>query len=209
VRRRAAVGTLLACGWLTPALAFTVAITEGPKALFLQVGVGSMSGGYFDAGGTPGNNTTINTVSVTVPATQLGSGVSQLLTTDSVVTASPWDGHALCSAPATTGQVYVGGFYRVPGTAGSAATLSVSTPPSLIDAKGDTIPFNHIVWSSSGNGDASATIPSGRFTGSAQTMLSVARNSWFESCLAFSYLNSEVVPAGTYTGRATFTLSAP
>lgn len=189
--------------------AFTVSITPGTKALFLQVGAGSMSGGYFNAGGTPGNNATINNATVTVPATQIGSGVAQPMATDSTVSASPWDGYAFCNSPATTGQVYVGGFYRVPGTTGNAATLTVTTPSTLVNASGGTLPFSSIAWTSSGNGDASATIPSGQFTGAAQSLLSLTRNTWFESCLAFSYLNAQVVPAGSYTGRATFTLTAP
>ena len=35
------------------------------------------------------------------------------------------------------------------------------------------------------------------------------RDNWFESCLAFRYLNTQLVPAGTFTGRATYTLTAP
>jgi hypothetical protein len=34
-------------------------------------------------------------------------------------------------------------------------------------------------------------------------------NTWNESCHTFSYANSSSVAAGTYTGRATYTLSAP
>lgn len=194
---------------LSTAHAFTVGITAGTRALFLQVGVGTMAGGSFNAGGVPGNNSTVNSVSVTVPGAQLGSAVAQPMTTDSPVTASPWDNFAFCTAPATTGQVYVGGFYRVPGASGAAATLTVATPPNLINGNGDTIPFNRIAWTSSGNGDSTPTLPSGAFTGSTQTLLSVARNTWFESCLAFSYLNTSMPPAGSFTGSATFTLTAP
>lgn len=194
---------------LSTAHAYTVGITAGTRALFLQVGVGTMTGGSFNAGGVPGNNTTVNNVSVTVPGAQLGSGVAQPMTTNSPVTASPWDNFAFCTSPATTGQVYVGGFYRVPGSTGAAATLTVRTPPNLINGNGDTIPFNRIAWTSSGNSDSTPTIPSGAFTGSTQTLLSVARNTWFESCLAFSYLNTLTPAAGTFTGSATFTLTAP
>ncbi len=201
---------LILCAAGAPAAhGYTVGITPGQRALFLQVGAGTMSGGYFSAGGRPANNSTVNAASVAVPSAQLGSGTAQSMTTNSTVTASPWEGYAFCNAPATTGQVYVGGFYRVPGSAGAAATLSVSTPTSLVNANGDTIPFNSIAWASSGNGDVSPTIPSGSFTGGAQRLLSVTRNTWFESCLAFRYLNTQIVPAGTFTGRATFTLTAP
>ena len=45
--------------------------------------------------------------------------------------------------------------------------------------------------------------------GTTQTLFSVARNNWFESCLTFSYANANMVAAGTFTGRATYTLVAP
>lgn len=209
VRRAALALAVLGGAWLPAAHGFTVGITPGTRALFLQVGQGTMSGGNFRTGGTPGNNATVNAVSVTVPAGQLGSGMAQAMTTDSTVTISPWDGFAFCTSPATTGQVYVGGFYRVPGSNNAgAATLSVTTPQSLTGG-GNTIPFSSIAWTSSGNGDATTTVPSASFTGGAQTLLSVGRNTWFESCLAFRYLNTQLVPAGTFTGRATYTLTAP
>jgi hypothetical protein len=210
---RALLGLAVSCGaWLPSAHGFTVGITAGQRALFLQVGVGTMSGGYFNNGGTPGDNATVNTASVTVPVAQLGSGAPQLMTTDSTVTASPWEGAAFCNSPATTGQVYVGGFFRRPGqgAGGNEAILTVTTPAALTSGNGDTIPFSRIAWTSSGNGDTTATIASGTFVGgSTQNLLTVSRNTWFESCLAFSYLNTEIVPAGTFTGRATFTLTAP
>lgn len=208
--RRAALGlALLGSTWLPAAQGFTVGITPGTRALYLQVGAGTMTGTTFNSGGTPGNNTTVNSVSVTVPAGQLGSGTAQAMSTDSTVTTSPWDGFAFCTSPATTGQVYVGGFYRVPGTSSAgAATLTVTTPPNLTNG-GNTIPFSSIAWTSSGNGDTGTTIPSAAFTGGAQTLLSITRNTWFESCLAFRYLNAQLVPAGTFTGRATYTLTAP
>src|SRR5687767_14925780 len=104
--RRAAMALAVLGGvWLPAAHGFTIGITPGTRALFLQVGAGSMSGSNFSNGGTPGNNTTVNSVSVTVPAGQLGSGTAQAMTTDSTVTASPWDSFAFCTSPATTGQV--------------------------------------------------------------------------------------------------------
>ena len=208
----ALLGLALACGaWLPAAHGFTIGIAAGQRALFLQVGAGTMSGGNFNSGGTPGDNPTVNSASVTVPAAQLGSGAAQLMTTDSTVTASPWDGGAFCTSPATTGQVYVGGFFRRPGvgSGGNEALLTVSTPAALTNSNGDTIPFSRIAWTSSGIGDATATIPNGTFVGGTQDLLTVSRNTWFESCLAFRYLNSELVPAGTFTGRAIFTLTAP
>lgn len=184
--------------------AFVATIGAGTRTLFLQVGAGTITGGSFRSGGTPGNNSTINSVSVNVPSAALGTGV-QAMTTDSTVAISPYDNFAFCTVPA---QVYVGGFYRTPGAAGNG-TLSVTSPSTLSNGLGDTLPFTSISWVSGGNGDATATIPSGTFTGATQTLYSVTRNNWFESCLAFSYANTALVPAGTFTGRVTYTLAAP
>jgi hypothetical protein len=184
--------------------AFVATIAAGTRTLYLQVGAGSVTGGSFNAGGTPGNNSTINSVSVNVPSAALGTG-TQAMTTDSTVTVSPLDNFTFCSVPA---QVYVGGFYRTPGAAANG-TLSVTSPPTLSNGLGDTLPFTSISWVSGGAGDATATIPSGTFTGATQTLYSVTRNNWFESCLAFNYANTALVPAGTFTGRVTYTLAAP
>ena len=207
---KGAVVGVLSAGLLLPAQfasAFTVNITPGARVVYLAVGNGSFTG-TLQAGGTPANNATVNTVSVTVPANVVGSGAAQPMTTNSTQATSFWDGFTFCS-PATQ-QVYIGGFFRMPGAAGNA-TLSVATPVGgLINAGGDTIPFSQIRWVSSGIGDTGAeVIPSGTFTGGTQTLASLPVNTWNESCHTFSYLNATVVAAGTYTGRAIYTLSAP
>ena len=185
--------------------AFVVGITAGTKSIYLQVGAGTMTGGFFNAGGVPGDNATINNVAVTVPAANLGGG-PLAMTTDSTVTASPYDGFTFCSVPS---QVYVGGFFRTPGNSANA-TLSAQADSALVNAGGETIPFNSVSWVSGGNGDATATIPSGTFVGGAsQTLLDVAQNTWFESCLQFNYANAQLVPAGTFRGRVIYTLTAP
>ncbi|MDM0038633.1 hypothetical protein QTH89_19530 [Variovorax sp. J22G21] len=188
------------------AQAYLVGIGVGTRALYLQVGTGTFTGTY-QGGGTPGDNTTINTVTATVGASAIGSG-AQTMSTNSTVSNSPYDNFAFCTPG--TGQVYVGGFYRLPSLTGASATLSVTTPLNLVNASSDTIPFSTISWVSGGAQDASATIPSGTFAGgSTQTLLSVALNNWFESCLTFSYANAQLAPAGTFTGRATYQLVAP
>ena len=64
--------------------AFTVSIAAGtPTTIYLQVGVGTFSGGNYNAGGTPGNNTTINNETVAVAAGAVGNGVAQAMTTNS------------------------------------------------------------------------------------------------------------------------------
>ena len=183
--------------------AYLVSITSGTKSIFLQVGTGTMTGGTFQSGGTPGNNAIVNTVSVTVPAASLGTGPLGM-TPNVIVTNSPWDNYAFCPFPA---PVYVGGFYRAP--SGGSATLSVTSPPNLASGA-NTLSFNTISWISAGAGDATPTIPSGNFVaGTTQTLLTIARNFWFESCLTFTYANSAVLPAGTYTQQVVYSLTAP
>lgn len=192
--------------WGPAAEAYLVTITSGTRMIFLQVGTGSMGGtGRFTTGGTPQDNATVNRVSVTVPAAALGTG-NQAMTSDSAVAVSPYDNFTFCSPPA---QVYVGGMYRIPG-AGGNANLTVSTPAGLLNAASDAIPFSTISWTSSGIGDATTTIPVGTFSGAAgQFLLSIPPSRWFESCLTFNYSNSAAYAAGTFNGRATYTLTAP
>jgi len=196
---------LLSCGG---ADAFTVDISAAsPRAIYLQVGIGSFTGTY-SGGGTPAVNPTVNVVSVAVPATQVGNTVAQAMTTNSTASNSFYDNFAFCSAPA---QLYIGGFYRrTNNNAATAASLTASSPANLVNAAGDTIPFTQIQWTSSGNGDTGAQpFLAGAFTGGTQTIGTISRNQWAESCHTFSYRNTLVVPAGTYTGRVTYTLTAP
>lgn len=185
-----------------PSHAYLIGITSGTKSIFLQVGTGTMTGGTFKAGGTPGNNATVNTVSVTVPAASVGSGPLGM-TPNVIVVNSPWDNYAFCPYPA---PVYVGGFYR--GSTGSA-TLAVMSPANLVSGA-NTLSFNTISWVSSGASDATPTIPSGTFAaGTTQTLLMIANNFWFESCLTFTYANAAVIPSGTYTQQVVYSLTAP
>jgi len=191
--------------------AFTASISpRSPRTIFLQVGTGSFSGGNYQAGGSPATNPTVNVVSVIVPVAQIGSGTAQQMTTNSSASASFYDGFAFCNLP---NQLYVGGFYRsTSASAGSpTATLRASVPAALVSTGGNTIPFSQIRWTSSGNGDTGAQpFPAGTFiNGGTQTIGTIARNQWAESCHTFSYANTATVAAGTYTGRVTYTLSAP
>ncbi len=187
-----------------PAYSYAVTITAGPRAIYLQVGNGSFTG-TFNGGGSPGTNTTVNLVTVTVPAAQVGDGTAQAMTTNSTQTNSFLDNFTFCTVPA---QVYIGGYFRLPGTTGTA-TLTVNTLATLTTT-GSSIPFTKISWVGSGIGDTGVqAIPSGTFTGGTQTLTTFPVNTWRESCHAFSYLNDQVVGSGTYTGSATYTLSAP
>lgn len=197
-------------GFAGAAGAYTAAISPAtPRMIYLQVGNGSFTGGNYTSGGTPATNTTVNVVSVTVPVAQVGTGAAQQMTTNSNASASFLDGFAFCNLP---NQLYVGGFYRLTNNAaGSSATLTANVPAALVSGGGNTIPFSQISWTSSGNGDTGAQpFPAGTFiNGGTQTIGTIARNQWAESCHTFSYANAATVAAGTYTGRVTYTLSAP
>lgn len=201
---------LLSAGALAsaPAAAFTVTISSGaPRAIYLQVGVGSFSGGNYNSGGTPLANGTVNTVSTTVATAAVGNSTAQAMTSNSGATSSFYDGFAFCNA----GQLYVGGFFRHNNNSGgAAATLTANSSAPLTNATGQTIPMTQIQWSSSGNGDTGAQpFPAGTFTGGTQTVGTISRNQWAESCMTFSYLNTAVRASGTYTATVTYTLTAP
>jgi len=143
---------------------------------------------------------------VTVPAAQVGNGTAQTMTTDSTASRSFYDNYVFCNAPA---QLYVGGFYRSTANTG-AASLRATSPANLVTVAGDRIPFTQISWTSSGNGDSGAQpFPAGTFVGGTQTIGTINRNQWAESCHTFRYANAGFVASGTYTGRVTYTLSTP
>lgn len=176
--------------------AYTITIAAGSRAIYLQVGAGDASGA--------GNNATINVVSVAVPVGSIGSGTPQTMTSNSTVAASPIDGFIFCTPPT---EVYISGWSR-PGSGSGVATLTVTTPANLTSGS-DTIPFNQISWVMSGIGDTVFGFPNGTFTGSTQTLANIPANTWTEQCMTFRYANSLVRAAGTYTGRAVYTLALP
>lgn len=198
------IASVVLVGCASSATAYSITITPGPRALYLQIGNGTYTGGNYNAGGQPASNGTINVVSLSVPAAQVGNGTALAMTSNSTAANSFIDGFAICNVPA---QVYIGGWARTPNGAGTA-TLTITTPPSLTSGA-DTIPFNQISWVSSGNGDTTLAIPSGTFVGGTQTLTIITANTWKEECFAFTYANATVPAAGTYTGRAVFTLSLP
>ena len=196
--------------------AFTATLTPvAPKTIYLQIGNGTFTGGNYtptnilgQPNGSPGKNTTINTVSVSVPAASVGNKVAQVMTTNSTASASFWDGFAFCNAPA---QLYIGGFYRTTGNGNGTISVIATVPASLTDSAGDTLPFSQISWTSSGNGDGTAAqpFPAGSFSGTSVNVGSLAQNTWDESCWTFSFANTTVPAAGTYTGVVLYTLTAP
>jgi hypothetical protein len=192
----------------SPAAAYTLTLAPAaPKTIYLQVGVGSFTANY-NAGGQPGNNTTVNTVSATVASSAVGNGTPVAMTTNSTAAQSYLDGYTFCSVP---GQLYIGGYYRTAGGNTAAAQVTATVPSALTNATGGTIPFSKIQWTSSGNGDSGAEpFPAGTFVnGGVQNVGAMASNTWNESCWTFSYLNNTVPPAGTFTGVVRYTMSTP
>jgi hypothetical protein len=209
------LGAVLLLSALSPgALAWTVTIAAtSPKAVYLQIGVGTLTGTLtYNSGATPGSTATVNKASVTVPAAALGDKTAQPMTTDSGVSQSSYDGYTYCTAGT---QLYIGAFYRNPASTG-AAILSATVPATLSNATGNTIPFSQISWTSGGNGDTTANgflpevFPAGTFVnGGIQNLGSVPLNHWAESCWTFSYANTLIPAVGTYTGRVLYTLTSP
>lgn len=202
VRPLATIGLLLAGLWpLAEAQAWSLSIAAASRRVFLHVGNGSINA----------SNGTVNLVQVSVPGAQLGNGVAQAMTTDSTQSQSLYgDNYTTCPTPAS--QIMVGASYRrSSATNGPAsATLRVTSPASLVNSSGDTIPFSQISWTVSAAGSAApGVIPAGTFNGATQTLTTIAANTYIENCHSFSYANSAVRAAGTYTGQVTYTLTSP
>ena len=187
-----------------PASGYVLTITPGVRSIYLQVGVGTYIGGNYNVGGVPANNATVNLVSVTVPAASVGNGVAQTMTSNSATANSFYDGFKVCNPPA---QVYIGAWSR-PGVGTGTAVLTVTSPATLTSGA-DTIPFSQITWTSTANGDPTADIAAGTFNGGTLTLANIPANRWLENCFTYSYANSVFAAAGSYTGRAVFTLSLP
>ncbi|WP_310566310.1 hypothetical protein [Hydrogenophaga sp.] len=201
-RPLAALGLVLAGLWpLADALAWSLSIAAAPRRVFLHVGNGVADG----------NSATVNLVQVTVPGAQVGNGVAQAMTTNSTQSQSLYgDNYTTCPTPAS--QIMVGASYRRSNAANgpASATLRVTSPADLVNASGDTIPFSQIGWTVSAAGSSvPGVIPAGSFNGATQTLTSIPANTYIENCHTFSYANSAVRAAGTYTGQVTYTLTSP
>lgn len=184
------------------AQAWVLNVTPGTRAVYLAVGNATANA----------DNATINLVNLDLPAAQVGSGAAQVMNTTTASSStqanSPFDNFVVCT-PAT-GQVYVGGFYRLPAASATTAQLQVSTPASL-SSGANTIPFSQISWTSTSIGNAGAAdIPAGTFPSPGTlTLRNFAANTYVENCHTFTYANTNPVAAGVYNGRATYTLTAP
>lgn len=199
---------------IASAYAFTTTVTAGSSTLYLRVGDGGFNGTLRN-NGTAQNLSTVNTVSVAMTPAEMiaqyttSSNVNKQMTSNGTIATSHWDGYAFCNVPQ---EVYVGGFYRRTTSAGwGAATLTATVPASLVNERGNTIPFSKISWVSSGNGDGSTAqpFPSRTFAAGNQTLGTIAVNRWAESCHKYTYQHTGFLPSGTYTGRVVYTLTTP
>jgi hypothetical protein len=182
--------------WATfGAQAWVITITPGARTVYLGVGNST----------TNAANATINLVSVTVPAAAVGTGAAQAMTSNSTQAVSPLDNFTVCVPP---NQVYIGGYFREPATTANVARLQVTTPATLSNGV-DTLPFTQISWTSTALGNATADIPAGTFNGGTLFLRNFASNRYVENCHTFSYANTNLVAAGVYNGRATYTLANP
>lgn len=187
------LAALLLSNW---AQAFVIPINPGARALYLRVGDGNLArigNNIFLS-----NNPTQSQVSATVPASQLGNGVSQAM-----------PGNVATSDGCGVDDIVVSSIYRRPGNQAGMATLVADASLPLNVSPADiinVIPFTQIRWVSTDT----SVLPSGTFTGSTnQFLASFPGNSYSETCLSFFYANTNVVAAGTYNGEVTYTLSAP
>lgn len=201
--RRLLAGLLVLSAALPAASAhaWSLTLAAASRRVFLHVGNGTAEG----------NNGTINLVTANLTGAQLLGGAPLAMTSNSTQSASLYgDGYTTCPTPAS--QVMVGASYRrSSATNGPAsATLRVTSPASLSNAAGDTIPFTQISWTVAAPGSNNPNvIPAGTFNGATQTLATVPANTYIENCHTFSYANSAIRAAGTYNGRVTYTLSSP
>lgn len=159
-----------------------------PKVLFLQVGTGTALAA----------NTTINLIDFTVPAASVG------------------DGNPI-AATAASGDLGSGAVTaRVLGNNGDV-TLTSTTAGALGNGAGDTLSFAQIATTSavltSGTALAAPALADGATTST--TVPATGKIVNRDARWTFSFLNSAVVPPGTYggagtnNGRVTYTASMP
>jgi hypothetical protein len=211
--RFAALVMAAALASMLPAVAWpwTVSIAAGTSRVYIQAGVGAISGApTYLQGGTPGTSSVTNVVSVTPTPANYGNG-ALTMTSDSTATTSFYDGATVC--PNSPGpQVYIGGFYRGGNSDSATARLLVTSPANLVNAQNQTIPFSKISWTTSiSRTPDSVQMPSGSFAGTAnQLLMNVPKNTWFEDCFTFTYANDNAnLLSGVYTGTVTYTLISP
>ncbi|MDZ4101067.1 MAG: hypothetical protein U1E12_05250 [Hydrogenophaga sp.] len=200
---------LLCAAETAAAHAWSLNINSGARRLFLHVGNGALSGQAGTLNGGTGTSGIVNTVRADLTVGQLVSGAPQAMTSNSTQSISLYgDGAVICPSP--TSQVLIGAGYRR-NNSSTNAVLTVSSPMALTDTStGEIIPITQISWIVSAPGSPTpGVIPSGTFTGGVQTLTTVPGNTYIENCHTYSYANSALRAAGTYTGQVTYTLTSP
>ena len=198
-RWRAAALVLVCLAPLASAHAWNLSIASASRRVFLHVGNGSSNA----------DNGTVNTVSASLSGADVISGASQAMTSDSTQSSSLYDGFSTCPSPSS--QMLVGASYRRnnANNGPASATLTVTSPANLTNTNGDTIPFSEISWTVAAPGSSQpSVISAGTFNGSTITLATVSANTYIENCHTFSFANTTVRAAGTYTGQVTYTLSS-
>ena len=157
-----------------------------PRILYLRVGTGT----------NLANNTTVDMITFTVPAANIGNSVA---------------------VAGTGGDLAPGVTARVVANAG-VVTLSSNTPGDLTTGTaGEVIPYTQITTASAVNTSATA-LPAPALAASGVTsvvLTPVNRVTNQDAKWTFNYANNAVVAAGTYggtvanNGRVTYTASMP
>lgn len=122
----------------------------------------------------------VDEVVFNVPATQVGSGA------------------------AIAGDISVRFLMRARFTSPQPMSITIDSTDGL-NSGGNSIPVTELSWTS-----AEGDIPAGSFDGSSsQVLYSFNTSQRLSDTLSFSYNNTSVPAAGSYTGRVTYTVVLP
>ncbi|MGW8369133.1 MAG: hypothetical protein ACWGPN_10695 [Gammaproteobacteria bacterium] len=163
----------------TPGHALRFSIRPDFEYVQIQVGSGSLSD-Y----GLPGPPSVVDVVTFDLTTAQVGDGTPILGT-----------------------PVIPFLFIGYGGNNRSRYSVTIDSSAGLINQSGVRIPFTDFSWISQ-DGD----IPSGQFDGSGNQLLQTydfrgRRARGVVDYLTFSYANTDVYPAGNYSGRVTYTIT--
>ncbi len=185
---RIAGAAWLACACL-PAQALTFVIPNGTAQIYLRIG---------QTGGTT------NTVAFAVTGANAGTGTpiaGTVVAAAGAFSAAQTPNFPACAA----NNVRIVARARSTLAAPRTATLSVNSTGGLVSGA-NTIPFTQFDWTS----DDATSLPAGAFAGvAAQPLVSFVTSREVGACHQFRYLNTQVYPAGTYTGTLVYTLNMP
>ena len=172
---------LLACAWSWPAHALRFSVNVTAPLVYIQVGHGELSS-YGLLGG---------------PASQV----------DEVVFNFPPGTQTGDGTPVTGTPVIPFAFLGYSGRNQANYRINIDSSAGLTNVRGDRLPFSEFSWTTQ-DGD----IPAGQFNDSANQLLLDYRGRGRRmrgvvDYLTFSYNNTQIYPAGTYTGRVIYTIT--